>query len=141
MVVNLGKTDPPAVRRGSRRRRRRESALVWWALFAAFAVAAWTLRSWHVALLGLLAWCLYQLVLVPTLCRVTVEDACCTERARGRLFACTPEHQRVKNGALRRLVGLGARSRGSIAVADRALILLAVAGTVAAVVGTAYILT
>jgi hypothetical protein len=113
MVANLGKEQPPAARRGARRRRpRRESALLWWALFAAVAVAAWYFHSWRIALLGLLGWCLYEFLLVPTLCRVlTRQGAPCVERARGRLFACTPSHQRVKNDALWKLTGMRNPSR------------------------------
>ncbi|WP_067459436.1 hypothetical protein [Actinomadura macra] len=159
MVANLGKAEPPAARRGTRRRRRRESALVWWAVFAAFGVAAWMLNSWRIALLGLVAWCLYQFLLVPTFCRVmTRQGYSCTERARGRLFACKPSHQHVKVDAIWRLVGLrnplrakakeahrdtgvvvfSPAVRGRLALADRVLILLAAAGTVVAVIGTVY---
>ncbi|MFB4301471.1 hypothetical protein [Actinomadura sp. NTSP31] len=161
MVANLGKEQPPAARRGTRRRRpRRESALVWWVLFAAVAVAAWYLHSWRVALLGLLGWCLYEFLLVPTLCRVlTRQGAPCVERARGRLFACTRSHQHVKNDALWKLIGMrnpsrrrpgadeeggtgvvvhSASVRGRLAPADRTLILLAGAGTIVTIAGTVY---
>ncbi|MBO2460154.1 hypothetical protein [Actinomadura violacea] len=162
MVANLGREKPPAARRGARRRRpRRESALLWWALFAAVAVAAWYLHSWRVALLGLLGWCLYEFLLVPTLCRVlTRQGAPCVERARGRLFACGRSHQHVKNDALWKLIGMrnpsrrkpdpedGSRDtgvvvhsadvRGRLVPADRSMILLAGAGTVASVVGMLY---
>lgn len=110
MVADLGNEEPPAVRKGAmgrRRRRRRESALVWWGGFAAIAVAAWLLQSWRLALLGLLLWCLYEFVMVPTICRVmTRQGFSCREPARGRLFACKPGHQQVKNDALWRLVGM-----------------------------------
>ena len=159
MVANLGKREPPAARRGTRRRPRRESALVWWALFAALAGAAWWLHSWRVALLVLLAWCLYQFLIVPTLCRIlTQQGAACTERTRGRLFACGPDHQRLRNDALWRLAGLrnpfqkepsrdenetgvvvvSSGVRGRLTLPDRTLILLAAAGTVAALVGMVY---
>ncbi|WP_176611451.1 hypothetical protein [Actinomadura sp. WMMB 499] len=142
---------------GSRRRPRREPAAAWWAGFAALAAAAVWLGSWRVALVGLLGWCLYQFALVPTLCRVlTPQGYACAERARGRLFACGPEHQRVKNGALRRLAGRRRRRtanhdgpgdvhdatgvvvvsgdvRGRLTSPDRALLLLAAAGTIAVV--------
>ncbi|GGV20249.1 hypothetical protein GCM10010182_47630 [Actinomadura cremea] len=161
MVANSGdeppsRPRPPAARKGGARRRpRRESALVWWAGFAALAVAGLWQGSWRVALVGLLGWCLYQFALVPTLCRVlTPQGYACAERARGRLFACGPEHQRVKNGALWRLAGrrrgadrdghrdvhdgtgvvvVSGDVRGRLAAADRALLLLAAAGTIAAV--------
>ncbi|MDL4820842.1 hypothetical protein [Actinomadura opuntiae] len=161
MVANLGKEQPPAARRGARRRRpRRESALVWWVLFAAVGVAAWYLHSWRIALLGLLGWCLYEFLLVPTLCRVlTRQGAPCVERARGRLFACTPSHQHVKNDALWKLIGMrnpfrrrpaaddergsgvvvhSANVRGRLVPADRAMILLAGIGTIVTVVGMVY---
>ncbi|MFA1551305.1 hypothetical protein [Actinomadura chokoriensis] len=159
MVANLGKREPPAARRGTRRRPRRESALVWWALFAVLAAAAWWLHSWRVALLGLLAWCLYEFLLVPTLCRIlSQQGAACTERTRGRLFACGPDHQRLRNDALWRLAGLrnpfqreaprdegetgvvvvSPDVRGRLTLPDRALILLAAAGTITALVGMVY---
>ncbi|MWA05736.1 hypothetical protein F8568_036350 [Actinomadura sp. LD22] len=161
MVANLGREKPPAARRGSRRRPRRESALLWWALFAAVAVLAWYLHSWRVALLGLLGWCLYEFLLVPTLCRVlTPQGVPCIERARGRLFACSARHQRVKSDALWKLIGMrnpsrrkpdpeetdgatgvvvhSASVRGRLVPADRALILLASAGTVVTVIGMVY---
>ncbi|WP_131742047.1 hypothetical protein [Actinomadura roseirufa] len=168
MVVNVGKPEATGTRRGTRRRRRRESALVWWALFAAVGVAAWTLGSWRVGLLGLLGWCLYQFMFVPTLCRImTRQGYSCRERARGRLFACGPRHQQVKNDSLWSLVGLrnplrtraarraqaetgGATKRdtgvlvvspevrGRLAPADVGLILVAVAGTAVTLVGMVY---
>jgi ferric-dicitrate binding protein FerR (iron transport regulator) len=163
MVATPGNEGPPLQKRGEpgrRRRRRRESALVWWALFAAWAVLAWWLWSWRLALLGLLAWCLYQLMLVPTVCRVmTRQGFSCRERARGRLFACLAEHQQVKNDALWRLVGMRTRFRGKaepdpnretgqvvvspavrgrLAQVDRLMILLAAAGTLVTVVGMVY---
>ncbi|GAA1872695.1 hypothetical protein [Actinomadura bangladeshensis] len=159
MVANLGKREPPAARRGTRRRPRRESPLVWWALFAAFAGFAWWLQSWRVALLGLLAWCLYQFMLVPTMCRIlSQQGAACTERTRGRLFACGPEHQHLRNDALWRLAGLrnpfqrepargdgetgvvvvSSDVRGRLTLLDRALILLAAGATIAVVIGTVY---
>ncbi|WP_329095682.1 hypothetical protein OG979_13335 [Actinomadura citrea] len=160
MVPNLGKGEPAAARRGGTRRRpRRESALTWWALFAAIAGIAWWQHSWRVGLLGLLGWCLYEFALVPTLCRVlTPKGAACTERTRGRLFACGPAHQRLRNDALWRLAGLrnpfergpvgdegdtgtvvvSSDVRGRLVPQDRALILLAAAGTVTALVGMVY---
>ncbi|MFC5745963.1 hypothetical protein [Actinomadura rugatobispora] len=163
MVATPGNEEPPLQRRGEpgrRRRRRRESALVWWALFGAWAALSWWLWSWRMALLGLLGWCLYQLMLVPTLCRVrTRQGFSCRERARGRLFACRDEHQQVKNDALWRLVGMRNRFRrkaapdpnretgqvlvspavrGRLAQVDRLLILLAAAGTLVTVAGMVY---
>ncbi|MEO3826880.1 hypothetical protein [Actinomadura sp. B10D3] len=162
MVPNLGKEEPQASRRGTRRRPGRESALVWWALFAAVFGAAWWFQSWRVALLGLLGWCLYEFMLVPTMCRIlTQQGAACTERTRGRLFACArPGHQRLRNDALWRLVGLrnpfqkplpaedperdtgvvvvSPDVRGRLVPQDRALILLAAAGTIGALVGMVY---
>ncbi|WUH98077.1 hypothetical protein OHR68_31930 [Spirillospora sp. NBC_00431] len=157
MVANLGKQEPPAARKGARRLPRRESALVWWAAFAAFAVAAWWTGSWRVALFGLLTWCLYEFLLVPTLCRVLKRQGHpCAERVRGRLFACGPSHQRLKTDALWRLVGLrnpfqkhtddaetggvvhSPDVRGRLTQADRVLIPLAALGTVATLIGTIY---
>ncbi|GLW65332.1 hypothetical protein Arub01_35760 [Actinomadura rubrobrunea] len=163
MVVHRNEQGAPRVRKGAagrRRRRRRESALVWWGVFAALAAAAAWWRSWRLALLALLLWCLYELVLVPTVCRVaTRKGLSCREPARGRLFACTPRHQEVKNDALWRLVGLrnparrpsapdpnretgvlvvSPAVRGRLGQADRALILLAAAGTLVTIAGMVY---
>lgn len=159
MVANLGKQEPPGARRGARRLPRRESALVWWALFAALAGLAWWLQSWRIALLGVLTWCLYEYLLVPTLCRVLKRQGHpCTERVRGRLFACGPSHQRLKTDALWRLAGIrnpfrdepdepdpetgvvvySADVRGRLTTMDRSLILLATLGTLATVVGMIY---
>jgi hypothetical protein len=81
--------------------------MVWWAAFALWAVAVVWFWSWRLAALGLLVWCLYQFLLVPTLCRImTRQGAACMEPVRGRLFACRVEHQRLKTGALWRLAGL-----------------------------------
>ncbi|MFB4317433.1 hypothetical protein [Actinomadura sp. 21ATH] len=154
---------PVRPRRGGtarrRRRPRRESALVWWALFAAWAGAAWYYRSWPVALLGLLVWCLYEFVLVPTVCRtMTRKGSSCREPVRGRLFACEDEHQRLKVDGLWRLAGMrnplrgpdepaeresgqvvvSPEARGRLSQVDRALILLAAAGTLVTIVGMVY---
>ncbi|GAA2426616.1 hypothetical protein GCM10010191_43930 [Actinomadura vinacea] len=145
---------------GRRRRPRRESALVWWGLFALWGGVAWWLGSWRLALLGLLLWCLYQFLLVPALCRVmTRQGFACPAHVRGRLFACRDEHQQVKNDALWRLVGMrnplrkkaepdpnretgqivvSPEVRGRLAQADRALILLAAAGTLVTIAGMIY---
>lgn len=156
MVANLGKRDR-AARRGTRRRPRREPALVWWALFAALGGVAWWLHSWRAALLVLLGWCFYQFAFVPTACRVSARPgAVCTERTRGRLFACGPGHQRLRNDALWRLAGLRALfrkrpprdgnesgavspdARGRLPLPDRLLILVAAAGTVAVLAGLVH---
>ncbi|SEG85946.1 hypothetical protein SAMN04489712_118114 [Thermomonospora echinospora] len=145
---------------GRRRRRSRESALVWWAGFGLLLAAAGWQRSWRLALLTLLLWCGYEFLLVPTICRVmTRQGFSCREPVRGRLFACTPAHQQVKTDALWRLVGLrnprrkkaapdpnretgmmvySPKVRGRLAQADRALILLASAGTLITVIGMVY---
>ncbi|MQY04416.1 hypothetical protein [Actinomadura macrotermitis] len=164
-MVASPENESPAARKaatGRRRRPRRESALLWWAGFAAIAVAAAWLRSWRLALAGLLLWCLYQFVLVPTICRImTRQGYSCREPARGRLFACRPEHQRVKNDALWRLAGRrnprGRRPapppdpnrdtgvvvytpsvRGRLAQTDRLMILTAAVGTLTAVTCAFY---
>ncbi|MEU5876621.1 hypothetical protein [Spirillospora sp. NPDC047279] len=163
MVANLGNDDPPTAKKGARglrRRRRRESALVWWGGFAVLLGAAWWFGSWRLALIALLVWCLYQFLLVPTICRVmTRQGFSCREPARGRLFACGAAHQAVKNDAVWRLAGLrnpfrkppdtsgeretgvlvvSAEARGRLAQADRALILLAALGTVVTIAGMIY---
>ncbi|HEU5156917.1 MAG TPA: hypothetical protein VFU43_07960 [Streptosporangiaceae bacterium] len=90
-----------------RRRRWREPVYVWWAVFALLGVAAILTKSWRLALLGVLLWCLYEFCLVPTACGVlTRQGYTCLEPVRGRLFACGAEHQQIKNDALWRLAGL-----------------------------------
>jgi hypothetical protein len=134
---------------------------VWWTGFAVWAAAVWWLASWRLALLGLLTWCLYQYLLVPTLCRImTRQGAACTEPVRGRLFACRSEHQRLKNGALWRMAGLrdpfakpppepdpyretgqvvvSPQIRARLDVRDKALVLIATAGTLVTIVGMIY---
>jgi hypothetical protein len=151
LLTGKGKT-------GRRRRRRREPAFAWWIVFAAISAAAWLAGSWRVALLLLLLWCLYEFCLVPTVCGIaTRQDFACVEPVRGRLFACTPAHQRVKNDALWRLVGLRNPFRGPqvaepdrttgvlvvsppvrarLTQTDRIVLLLAGFGTLVTVVGT-----
>ncbi|GAA4234793.1 hypothetical protein GCM10022254_40510 [Actinomadura meridiana] len=155
MVANLGQEEPPASRKGSRRLPRREPPAAWWALFAAVGLVALWAGSWRVALLGLLMWCLYEFILVPGQCRVVSHQGHpCAERVRGRLFACGPDHQQLKNDSLWRLVGLrnpfqkddpdsGAvvhspYARGRLPQTDRALIALAALGTVATLIGMVY---
>jgi hypothetical protein len=92
---------------GRRRRRWREPGYVWWAAFTLLGVAAILTKSWRLALLGVLVWCLYEFCLIPTECRVmTRQGFSCLEPVRGRLFACGPEHQQIKNDALWLLAGL-----------------------------------
>ncbi|RFS83665.1 hypothetical protein D0T12_21865 [Actinomadura spongiicola] len=157
MVANLGKEEPPAARRGARRLPRREPAALWWVMFAVFTGVALWLGSWRVALLVLLVWCLYQFILVPTLCRVLKPQGHpCAERVRGRLFACGPDHQQLKTDALWQLVGMrnplqrnqeieaepgvvqSPYVRSRLTGADRALIVLAALGTLTTLVGMIY---
>lgn len=145
---------------GKRRRRGRESPLVWWAAFGVLLAAAALLRSWRLALLALLLWCLYEFVLVPTICRVmTRQGYYCREPVRGRLFGCTRKHQDVKNDALWRLAGMrnplrtrpvadpsretgvvvySAQVRARLAQADRVVLLLAGLGTLVTIAGSFY---
>ncbi|MBW8485340.1 hypothetical protein [Actinomadura parmotrematis] len=164
MAASPGSQPPsPVVRRaaGRRRRRRRESPLLWWLLFALLAGAAVLAESWRIALAGLALWCLYEFLLVPGICRIMLRQGhACREPARGRLFACGPEHQRLKNTALLRLAGRRPRPqplpaptddgagggvlvhstavRGRLARTDRLMILVTVAATAAAVVLALY---
>jgi hypothetical protein len=158
MVANLGEEEPPASRKGSRRLPRREPPAAWWALFAAVTVFALWLNSWRVALLGLLMWCLYEFMLVPGQCRVLWRHGHpCTERVRGRLFACGPDHQQLKNDALWHLVRMrnpfqrdreddpesggvvhSPYVRGRLTQPDRVLIILAALGTAATLIGMIY---
>jgi hypothetical protein len=92
---------------GRRRRRWREPVYIWWAMIAALMVAAVLLGVWRLALLGVLAWCLYEFSLNPTVCRVmTRQGFACHEPVRGRLFACSAAHQKVKNDAVWRAFGV-----------------------------------
>jgi hypothetical protein len=92
---------------GRRRRRWREPVYIWWVVIAALLVAAVLLSAWRLALLALLMWCVYEFSLNPTVCRVmTRQGFACHEPVRGRLFACSAAHQRVKNDAVWRAVGL-----------------------------------
>lgn len=163
MVVNPEK-EPHLTRKGAMGRRRRpgrESVTAWWIGFAVLAGLAVWLRSWRIGLLALLLWCLYEFVLVPTICRLTTRrDLYCREPVRGRLFACTRAHQQVKNDALWRLFRLrdpfrarrpqpdpnretgevvyAAPVRGRLVRADRTVIMLATAGTVVTIAGMFY---
>jgi hypothetical protein len=92
---------------GRRRRRWREPGYVWWIALGALLVAAMLLDSWRLALMTLLVWSLYEISLIPTVCRVmTRQGFACHEPVRGRVFACSSTHQRVKNDALWRAAGL-----------------------------------
>jgi hypothetical protein len=76
-------------------------------VIAALLVAAVLLSAWRLALLALLMWCVYEFSLNPTVCRVmTRQGFACHEPVRGRLFACSAAHQRVKNDAVWRAAGL-----------------------------------
>lgn len=155
--------EPPAARRsaaGRRRRPWREPPGLWWAAFALLLIASWWLTSWRLALLTLLLWCLYEFALIPVRCRVATRNGVsCDKQVRGRLFACGPAHQGVKNDALWRLARLpnpfrrralpdpnretgvvvySPAVRGQLAPADRRLILLAGLGTLASVAGMLY---
>lgn len=160
MVANPGNEDPPLTRKGTmgrRRRRWRESAIAWWVGFGTLVVLAWLLHSWRIALLTLTLWCLYEFLLVPTICRVmTRQGFSCREPVRGRLFSCTPAHQQVKYDALWRLIGMrnpfrgktlpepnpetgvvvySPSVRGRLAQTDRTVIMLATVGTLVTIAG------
>lgn len=141
---------------GRRRRRGREPGYVWWIAFAVLLAAAVLLGSWRLALIALLAWCLYEFSLIPIVCRVaTRQGFTCGEPVRGRLFACSPAHQKVKNDALWGAAGLpnpfrrvappdperdtgvvvySPTVRARLAQNDRYMLTLAAVGTVVAVV-------
>jgi hypothetical protein len=146
---------------GRRRRRRREPTIAWWIGFAVLGLAAWSQRSWRVALLLLLLWCLYEFCLVPAICRITTRQGySCVEPVRGRLFGCTAGHQELKTDALWRLAGLrnpfrtprepdvpdgttgvlvvSPAVRGRLPQTDRVLLILAAAGSVVALAATVY---
>jgi hypothetical protein len=142
---------------GRRRRRWREPGYVWWIAFAAACVAALLLPSWRLALFTLLVWSLYELSLIPTLCRVmTREGLSCHEPVRGRLFACSPTHQQIKNDAVWGAIGIrnpfrrapafdpdrdtgvvvySPAVRARLSQNDRIILGLAALGTVVAIIG------
>ncbi len=141
---------------GRRRRRWREPGYVWWIGFVLLLGAALLLGSWRLALIALAVWCLYEFSLIPIVCRVTTREGfACGEPVRGRLYACSPAHQRVKNEALWGAVGLrnpfrraattdserdtgvvvySPPVRARLAQNDRYMLTLAAVGTVVAVV-------
>ncbi|MCW2944133.1 MAG: hypothetical protein JWR24_850 [Actinoallomurus sp.] len=142
---------------GRRRRRGREPGYVWWIAFGALVVAAVLLGAWRLALIALLAWCLYEFSLIPTVCRVmTRQGFACHEHVRGRLYACSSTHQQVKNDALWRSAGLrnpfrrasapdpnrdtgvvvySPAVRARLAQSDRVIVTLAGAGSLVAIAG------
>jgi hypothetical protein len=143
---------------GRRRRRWREPVYAWWGLFTVLGVAAILTKSWRLALLAVLLWCLYEFCLIPVGCGVmTRQGFSCLEPVRGRLFACGAEHQQIKNDALWLLAGLSnpfhkpppppdpqrttgmlvvsPRVRGRLSAGDRLVIGLASVLTLLAVVG------
>lgn len=141
---------------GRRRRRRREPEYIWWVAFGGLGVVAWFVGSWRLGLILILAWCLYEFALVPTVCRVmTRQGFACHEPVRGRLYACSSAHQQVKSDALWRLarvrnplrrpaadpnretgvVVYSPAVRGRLAQSDQTLLVVAGIGTVLTVVG------
>lgn len=141
---------------GRRRRRWREPVYTWWVAIAGLLVAAVLLSAWRLALLGLLVWSTYELSLNPTVCGVmTRQGFACHEPVRGRLFACTPAHQRVKTDSVWRAFGLpnplsrprqdphrdtgvvvySPAVRARLAQNDRIVVTLAVPGAVIAILG------
>ncbi|WP_199487041.1 hypothetical protein, partial [Actinomadura logoneensis] len=110
---------PPHAVRRTRRRTRREQPALWWAGFTVWMLLAWFAGSWRLALLGLAGWCLYEFLLIPTVCRVMAEQGYpCREPVRGRLFACGPEHQAYKTEGVRRLLGMRRPARDARDVRD-----------------------
>jgi hypothetical protein len=139
---------------GRRRRRGREPGYVWWVGFAVLLVAAALAISWRLALIAVAAWCLYQFSLNPTICRIrTREGHVCDRPVRGRLFACSPDHQGLKNDALWGATGVrnpfsrraapdttdvmvySPPVRASLAQDELIILGLAALGTVASVIG------
>jgi hypothetical protein len=142
---------------GRRRRQWREPGFVWWIAIGGLLVAAVLFSAWRLALLALLVWCMYEFALIPTACRVmTRQGFACHEPVRGRLYACTSAHQRIKTDAVWRAAGLPnpfSRSapahdpnrdtgvvvysptvRARLAQNDRIMLTLAGAGTLAVIV-------
>jgi hypothetical protein len=167
MVTDRQQALPPSSRKGPMGRRRRpvrEPVFVWWIVFGALALLALEQWSWRVLLLLLALWCCYEVALIPVNCRVQPNGGeTCANPVRGRVFGCSRAHQEIKNDALWRLGGLSGNpfrkqpaadpnretgelvwspnSRGSMDIADRAVLLLAAAGTIIAIAGMAFGLT
>jgi hypothetical protein len=142
---------------GRRRRRWREPGYAWWIAFCVLLFVAALSSSWRLALIVLAAWCLYQFSLNPTACRIrTREGHACRQPVRGRLFACSADHQGLKNDALWGATGLrnpfrrpaapnqdrdtgvmvySPSVRARLAQDDLIILGLAALGTVAAIVG------
>jgi hypothetical protein len=110
MVANQEQEVPPSTRKGTMGTRGlplREPAWVWWIIFAGLTVISWLAWSWRGPLFVLVLWCLYEFVLIPTRCNISPRDGfVCADPVRGRLFACTPGHQRLKTDQLFRLFRL-----------------------------------
>jgi hypothetical protein len=147
---------------GRRRRRWREPGYIWWGAIVVLLLAAVVFGSWRLALLGLAVWSLYELSLNPTVCRVmTRQGFACHEPVRGRLFACTPAHQRVKTDSVWRAFGLpnpfsrprqdpnrdtgvvvySPAVRARLAQNDRIMVTIAVVGAAIAILGALFGLT
>lgn len=161
MVANR-EDEAPLTRKGTmgrRRRRWREPPYVWWIAMGALIVTALLAASWRLLLLALALWCLYELSLVPTLCRViTREGVSCREPVRGRLFACETDHQEIKKEVVLRLTRLrrsrtptpadpqrdtglvvwSPQSRGRLDHKDRTILVLAAIGTMVTLAGMVY---
>jgi hypothetical protein len=141
---------------GRRRRRWREPSYIWWVAIVGLLIAAVLLNAWRLALLAALVWSLYELSLNPTVCRVmTRQGFACHEPVRGRLFACSTAHQRVKTDSVWRAFGLpnpfsrprqdpnrdtgvvvySPAVRARLAQNDRIVVTLAVSAAVIAVLG------
>jgi hypothetical protein len=110
MVANQEQEVPSSTRKGTMGTRGlpvREPAWAWWILFAGLTVISWLAWSWRGPLCVLALWCLYEFVLIPTRCNISPRDGyVCADPVRGRLFACTPSHQRLKTDQLFRLFRL-----------------------------------
>lgn len=82
-------------------RGRVERIFAWWLGIAALGVVAWYFSSWGIGLLTVALWSIYELFLVPTTCSAqTKKGPGCDIQQNGRVRGHNTAHQRIKNDAI-----------------------------------------